>query len=60
MWERRTVTLTVELPSDIADQAEELQRTDPELLTRVVAYGLMRRNVFRALQDQMSEAVSRR
>ena len=34
MWETRAVQLNVRLPRDIAAQAEEVQDTDPEFLSR--------------------------
>jgi hypothetical protein len=52
MWETRSVQITVRLPRDIADQAEEVQRTDPEFLSRVVLYGLTRRSIYRHLRDR--------
>lgn len=52
MWETRSVTLDVRLPRDIAAQAEEVQRTDPEFLSRVVLYGLTRRSIYRHLREQ--------
>ncbi|KKN88140.1 hypothetical protein LCGC14_0252120 [marine sediment metagenome] len=50
MWETRTISLEVRLPHDIARQAEEVQRTDPEFLSRVVLYGLTRRSTYRQLR----------
>ena len=55
MWETRSVQLTVRLPRDIAAQAEEVQRTDPEFLSRVVLYGLTRRSIYRHLREQSQE-----
>lgn len=52
MWETCSVELTVRLPRDIAAQAEEVQRTDPEFLSRVVLYGLTRRSIYRHLRSQ--------
>jgi len=52
MWETRTVQINVRLPRDIAAQAEEVQRTDPEFLSRVVLYGLTRRSIYRHLRDR--------
>lgn len=52
MWETCSVQLTVRLPRDIAAQAEEVQRTDPEFLSRVVMYGLTRRSIYRHLKNQ--------
>lgn len=52
MWETRSVQISVRLPRDIAAQAEEVQRTDPEFLSRVVLYGLTRRSIYRHLRDR--------
>jgi hypothetical protein len=52
MWETCSVQLNVRLPRDIAAQAEEVQRTDPDFLSRVVLYGLTRRSIYRHLRDQ--------
>ncbi len=52
MWETCTVQLNVRLPKDLAEQAEEVQRTDPEFLSRVVLYGLTRRSIYRHLSEQ--------
>ena len=52
MWETCSVELSVRLPRDIAAQAEEVQRTDPEFLSRVVLYGLTRRSIYRHLREQ--------
>lgn len=52
MWETRSVQINVRLPRDIAAQAEEVQRTDPEFLSRVILYGLTRRSIYRHLRDQ--------
>ncbi|MFQ5538305.1 MAG: hypothetical protein ACE5GJ_12735 [Gemmatimonadota bacterium] len=43
------------MPRDIADQAEEVQKTDPEFLSRVILYGLTRRSIYRHLRDQDAE-----
>ena len=52
MWETCSVQLTVRLPRDIAAQAEEVQKTDPEFLSRVVLYGLTRRSIYQHLRAQ--------
>lgn len=54
MWETRSVQLSVRLPRDIAAQAEEVQQTDPEFLSRVVLYGLTRRSIYQHLRDNDS------
>lgn len=55
MWETCSVQLNVCLPRDIALQAEEVQRTDPEFLSRVILYGLTRRSIYRHLRQQSHE-----
>ena len=55
MWETRSVQLSVRLPRDIAEQAEEVQRKDPEFLSRVVLYGLTRRSIYRHLRENDEE-----
>ena len=52
MWETCSVQLNVRLPRDVAAQAEEVQKTDPEFLSRVVLYGLTRRSIYRHLRSQ--------
>jgi hypothetical protein len=52
MWETCSVQLNVRLPRDIAAQAEEVQKTDPEFLSRVVLYGLTRRSIYRHLRER--------
>jgi len=52
MWETRSVQITVMLPNDIAEEAEEVQKEDPEFLSRVVLYGLTRRSIFYQLRDR--------
>jgi hypothetical protein len=56
MWETRSVQINVRLPRDMAAQAEEVQRTDPEFLSRVILYGLTRRSIYRHLKGQASGA----
>ena len=52
MWETQSVQLNVRLPRDIAAQAEEIQKSDPEFLSRVVLYGLTRRSIYKHLREQ--------
>lgn len=52
MWDTCSVQLNVRLPRDVAAQAEEVQKTDPEFLSRVVLYGLTRRSIYRHLREQ--------
>jgi hypothetical protein len=55
MWETRSVQLSVKLPRDIAAQAEEVQESDPDFLSRVVLYGLTRRSIYRHLRENDSD-----
>jgi hypothetical protein len=55
MWETRSVQLNVRLPRDIAAQAEEVQASDPEFLSRVILYGLTRRSIYRHLRENEGE-----
>lgn len=57
MWETRSVQLNVRLPRDIAAQAEEVQESDPEFLSRIVLYGLTRRSIYRHLRNDEAVAV---
>ena len=58
MWETCSVQLNVRLPRDIAAQAEEVQKTDPDFLSRVVLYGLTRRSIYRLLREQSEKDAS--
>lgn len=51
MWNTRSVQLSVRLPSDVASEAEEVQRSDPDFLCRIIQYGLTRRSIYRGLRD---------
>jgi hypothetical protein len=55
MWDTCSVQLKVRLPRDIAEQAEEVQRSDPEFLSRVVLYGFTRRSIYRQLRERADE-----
>jgi len=56
MWETRSVQLSVKLPRDIAAQAEEVQRSDPDFLSRVVLYGLTRRSIYKHLRERDTDS----
>ena len=58
MWETRSVQINVQLPKDLAAQAEEVQRTDPDFLSRVILYGLTRRSIYRHLKDRETAATA--
>ena len=52
MWETRSVQISVQLPHDIAEQVEEVQKVDPKFLSRVVLYGLTRRSIYHQLRER--------
>jgi len=56
MWETRSVQLSVRLPRVIAEQAEEVQASDPEFLSRIVLYGLTRRSIYNHLRQNETGA----
>ena len=57
MWETREVTITLRLPHDIAVQAEEVQKTDPEFLSRIALYGLTRRSIYHQLRKNNDDMI---
>lgn len=52
MWNTRSVHLSVRLPNDVASEAEEAQRTDPDFLSRVIQYAFTRRAIYRRLREE--------
>jgi hypothetical protein len=46
MTETCAVELQVRLPQSLADEVERVKESDPEVLSRIVAYGLTRRAIF--------------
>jgi hypothetical protein len=46
MWETRAVELHVQLPRPVAAEVEEVQRNDPEMLSRMLFYAMTRRRIF--------------
>ncbi len=46
MWETCAVDLRVTLPQPLAAEVEEVQRRDPEMLSRLVEYMMMRRAIY--------------
>lgn len=46
MWETCAIDLKVKLPRTVAVELEEVQRTDPEMLSRMLTYALARRRIF--------------
>lgn len=49
MWDTCAVELKVNLPRSVAAEVEEVQRTDPEMLSRILYYAVTRRTIFEHL-----------
>lgn len=45
------VSLSLELPRAVAVEVEEVQKRDPEMLSRILMYGLMRRAIYEGLSE---------
>jgi hypothetical protein len=52
MWETCAVDLRVRLPKPVAAEIEEVQRNDPEMLSRMLFYAMTCRQVFDHLAAQ--------
>ena len=52
MWETKEVTLTLRLPIHAAEEVEAIQKAEPEVLERIVRYGLTRRLIYRGIRDR--------
>lgn len=46
MWETCAVDLQVRLPRTVAAEVEQVQRNDPEMLSRMLMYAVARRRIF--------------
>jgi hypothetical protein len=55
MWETCAVDLHVRLPKPVAAQVEEVQKRDPDMLSRLVYYAVTRRTVFEHLSQAQPE-----
>jgi hypothetical protein len=49
MWETCAVDLRVKLPVPVAAELEQVQREDPEMLSRMLVYAMTRRTIFNHL-----------
>lgn len=49
MWDTCAVELRVQLPKDIAVEVEQVQKNDPEMLSRIVLYAMTRRTIYDTL-----------
>jgi hypothetical protein len=56
MWDTCAIELRVQLPKPVAEEVEEVQRRDPELLSRLLTYAVARRTIF----DQLAARESAR
>lgn len=59
MWDTCAVDLRVNLPRSLAAEVEEVQRRDPEMLSRLMLYMLTRRTIFDHLTETKSKVVER-
>jgi hypothetical protein len=46
LWESCPVDLRVSLPRSVAAEVEEVQKRNPEMLSRIVLYAVTRRTIF--------------
>ena len=58
MWDTCAVELRVQLPRAVAAEIEAVQREDPEVLSRILLYGMTRRAVFEHLMRSGSAVES--
>lgn len=49
MWETCAVELRVQLPKSLAAEVEQVQRTDPDMLSRILFYAMTRRTIYDTL-----------
>lgn len=49
MWETCAVDLQVRLPAPIAAEVENVQKRDPELISRILFYAVTRRTIYEHL-----------
>ena len=57
MWDTCAIDLRVTLPRPLAAEVEEVQRRDPEMLSRLVLYMMTRRTIFDHLSQSKATAV---
>jgi hypothetical protein len=54
MWETCAVDLRVHLPRNVAAEVEEVQKRDPEMMSRIVLYAVTRRTIFDHLATRVA------
>ncbi|HEX6587698.1 MAG TPA: hypothetical protein VF039_01645 [Longimicrobiales bacterium] len=47
------VSLSVELPRALAEEVEEVQKRDPNVLRRILMYGMTRRAIYEGLSAKL-------
>jgi hypothetical protein len=52
MWDTCAVELWIHLPRPVAAEVEEVQRRDPEMLSRMLMYAVTSRRIFDHLAAQ--------
>ena len=52
MWDTCAVELRVNLPRSVAAEVEAVQRSDPEMLSRMVTYAMTRRMIYHHLSTR--------
>lgn len=56
MWETCAVDLRVHLPKTVAVEVEQVQRNDPEMLSRILFYAMTRRTIYDTLAAKAATA----
>ncbi len=46
MWDTCAVDVRVQLPTSVAAQVREVEKQEPELLSRMLMYAMVRRSIF--------------
>lgn len=59
MWDTCAVELRVNLPRSVAAEVEAVQRSDPELLSRMLMYAMTRRTIYHHLAAHAGDAIAR-
>jgi len=59
MWDTCAVELRVNLPRSVAEEVQNVQRTDPDMLSRILFYAMTRRTIYETLSARDRFAISR-
>ena len=51
MWDTCAIDLKVQLPKSVAEQVQDVQDREPELLSRMLVYAMARRTIFDRLSS---------